>query len=224
VKPERLTNNRKVYRDYWWQYAEKRPAMLKAISGLERILVVARVSKTGLPAFVPTGQVVSEATVVFASDRNEDLAWLNSSIHYLWAITRGSSLKGDLRYTPSDIYETIPRPSSTSKLAIAGAELDQTRRSIMLHRKIGLTKLYNLVHDSCVNDRDVAELRAIHANVDRAVIDAYGWQDINERHTFTANRQGQRFGLPVKVQTEIIDRLLELNHTQHTGEASNLLF
>ncbi|MET9827702.1 hypothetical protein ABZ038_40075, partial [Streptomyces sp. NPDC006349] len=183
-----------------------------------------RVSKTGLPAFVPTGQVVSEATVVFASDRNEDLAWLSSGIHYLWAITRGSSLKGDLRYTPSDIYETIPRPPCTPALDTAGAELDQIRQCIMLHRKIGLTRLYNLVHEPSVTDRDIVDLRAAHADIDRAVIDAYGWQDINAHHIFTANRQGMRFGLPVKVQTEIIDRLLELNHAQYVVETDNRLF
>src|SRR5690606_9193019 len=46
VKPEREKNSRKVYRDYWWQYAEKRPALLKAMAGLERVIVIARVSKT----------------------------------------------------------------------------------------------------------------------------------------------------------------------------------
>ena len=40
VKPEREANNRKVYRDYWWQYAEKRPAMLKALAGLDRVIVI----------------------------------------------------------------------------------------------------------------------------------------------------------------------------------------
>jgi hypothetical protein len=94
----------------------------------------------------------------------------------------------------------------------------------MLHRKIGLTKLYNLVHDSRVSDADIMGLRAAHVTIDRAVIDAYGWQDINARHAFTASRQGARFSLPVEIQTEIIDRLLELNHAQHAGEASGLLF
>src|SRR3546814_15832055 len=31
VKAERQSNNRKVYRDYWWQFAEKRPALYHAI-------------------------------------------------------------------------------------------------------------------------------------------------------------------------------------------------
>ena len=45
VKPERDKNNRKVYRDYWWQYGEKRPAMIKALYGMDQVLVLARISK-----------------------------------------------------------------------------------------------------------------------------------------------------------------------------------
>ncbi|WP_328504835.1 type IIL restriction-modification enzyme MmeI [Streptomyces sp. NBC_00457] len=224
VKPERMKNNRKVRRERWWQFAERAPRLYASIAGLERILVVARVSKTGLPVFVPTGQVTSEQTVVFASDRLEDLTWLNSGIHYTWAIARGSSLKGDLRYTPSDIYETLPQPSRTTAMVTTGAELDRIRRSIMSQRKVGLTRLYNLVHDPSVIDGDIQALRAAHVEVDHAVVDAYSWQDLNLYHGFTTTRQGMRFSLSQVIQTEVIDRLLELNYAQHTGKADSVLF
>jgi hypothetical protein len=225
VKPERLkVKHSKNAREKWWLYERSRPDLYSKIRNLDRVLVVARVSKTGLPVFVPTGQVTSEQTVVFASDRLEDLARLNSGIHYLWAIARGSSLKGDLRYTPSDIYETMPLPSPATTMASAGAELDRIRRSIMSQRKVGLTKLYNLVHSSSVSDEDVNDLRAAHVSVDRAVVQAYNWQDLSLYHDFTITRQGMRFGLPQAVQAEVIDRLLELNHAQHRARADSLLF
>ncbi|MFC6094962.1 SAM-dependent DNA methyltransferase, partial [Saccharothrix lopnurensis] len=59
VKPVRMANNRKVYRDYWWQYAEKRPAMIKAVAGFDRVLVVALVSRTVMPARVLARQVLA---------------------------------------------------------------------------------------------------------------------------------------------------------------------
>jgi hypothetical protein len=39
VFPVRAANNRKVYRDYWWQFAEKRPALTQAITNdaLDRV-------------------------------------------------------------------------------------------------------------------------------------------------------------------------------------------
>ncbi|WP_308418052.1 MULTISPECIES: type IIL restriction-modification enzyme MmeI [Streptomyces] len=224
VKPERLKNNRKVYRDYWWQYAEKRPAMLKAIKGLDSVLAVALVSRTVMPVSVPTGQVFSHMLGVFAASDSAHLALLDSGIHYAWAIARASSLKGDLRYTPSDVYETMPLPTGSTTMAVAGAELDQIRRSVMLQRGLGLTKLYNLVHDPSIIDADIHALRAAHVEVDHAVMQAYDWQDLHFRHDFTTTRKSTRFSLPQPVQTEVIDRLLELNHAQHGGKADFLLF
>ncbi|MBV1937024.1 hypothetical protein KUF83_10685, partial [Streptomyces sp. BV286] len=220
VKPERLKNNRKSYRDYWWQYAEKRPAMISAVKGLDRVLVVARVSKTGLPVFVPTGQVVSEQTVVFATDQLADLALLSSGIHYSWAIARASSLKGDLRYTPSDVYETLPRPTATTAMEDAGQTLDDMRREIMTERKLGLTSLYKIVHDPTESSSDIQALRSSHRQVDEAIVHAYGWSDLEPNHGFHETRQGTRFLINPTLGREIMDRLLELNHVQHGREAA----
>ncbi|MGS2588826.1 type IIL restriction-modification enzyme MmeI [Streptomyces hebeiensis] len=219
VKPERLKNNRKTYRDYWWQYAEKRPAMVGAIKGLDRVLVVARVSKTGLPLFVPTGQVMSEQTVVFATDRTAHLALLSSGIHYAWAIARASSLKGDLRYTPSDVYETLPQPQATERMEGAGETLENFRGATMMERQTGLTKLYSLVHDASVHDSDIVALRHVHREIDEAVLEAYGWQDLNPSHGFYSTRQGERFTVASPVRSEILDRVLELNHAFHRSES-----
>lgn len=66
VRPERVNNKRKVYRDYWWQYAEKRPALRKAIAALEEVLVIAQTSKTLRPVLVRP-QVFDQKLVVFAN-------------------------------------------------------------------------------------------------------------------------------------------------------------
>ncbi|NKI41629.1 hypothetical protein HFV08_10330 [Streptomyces sp. LD120] len=222
VKPERLKNNRKVRRERWWQYAERAPKLYQAIKGLDRILVVARVSKTGLPLFVPTGQVVSEQTVVFATDRSADLALLSSGIHYAWAIARASSLKGDLRYTPSDVYDTLPLPERVIELTAMGQALEIARSSIMENRQLGLTKIYNLLHDATVIDSDILRLRSLHGEIDRAVSGAYGWGDLNLDNGFYPTRQGIRYTVDPVMQIEILDRLLELNHNQHGLELGNI--
>lgn len=82
VKPEREQSKRKIYRDKWWQYAEKRPAMLNSIEGLERVIAVALVSKTVMPVMVPTGQVFSHMLGVFAVNDMAVLACLSSALHY----------------------------------------------------------------------------------------------------------------------------------------------
>ncbi|MCB0934640.1 MAG: SAM-dependent DNA methyltransferase, partial [Mycobacterium sp.] len=59
VKPERQKVNRDALRQKWWQYAEKRPALRRAIAGLKEVLVLAKVSKIVMPVRVSTGQVFS---------------------------------------------------------------------------------------------------------------------------------------------------------------------
>ena len=41
-----------------------------------------------------------------------------------------------------------------------------------------MTKTYNRFHDPYEADSDIVKLRELHAAMDRAVLDAYGWTDI----------------------------------------------
>jgi hypothetical protein len=99
-----------------------------------------------------------------------------------------------------------------------GAELDSYRRSLMLGRQLGLTKLYNLVHDERVTDPEIRRLREIHVEIDEAVTEAYGWSDLTLGHGFHETRQGVRFTIDPAVQIEVLDRLLELNHQRYSEE------
>jgi hypothetical protein len=215
VRPERLRNNRKVYRDYWWQFAEKRPAMRKAIAGFDEVLVIAQVSSTVMPMRVSCNQVLSMMVVVLASDSYALQAILSSSLHQAWVIRWGSGMKGDPRYTPSDVFETFPRPTETPELDTLGRTLDGERRQIMLRRQLGLTKLYNLVNDPDLPngaDPDVARLRQIHRELDEAVVAAYGWDDVPLGHGFHEYRGMVRWTVCPAARTELLDRLLEENH------------
>ncbi|MCM2579670.1 Eco57I restriction-modification methylase domain-containing protein [Streptomyces meridianus] len=223
VKPERARNNRKVYRDYWWQFCEKRPAMRKALThaDLDEVLVIARVSKTVMPLRVPTRQVFHEKLVVFAKGAFADLAVLSSSPHQLWTIKYGTTMRVDPTYTPSAVFETFPRPDVSGHLAEVGKMLNADRREIMLHRGLGLTKLYNLVNDPGITnaaDPDVARLRDIHVELDRAVMAAYGWDDVPLDHGFHTYRQMQRWTVSPAARVEILDRLLEENHRRAAAQ------
>jgi hypothetical protein len=213
VRPERVKGPRKAYRDRWWQFAEKQMSMRRAIAQLPEVLVIALVSKTVMPMRVPTGQIFSHALGVFATDDYGDQAVLSSNLHQLWAITYGSGMRNDPRYTPSDVFETFPRPAHTEALEQAGQVLDTERRGIMLRRDLGLTKLYNLVSDPAVQgDTDVDRMREIHVGLDCAVLEAYGWTDIDPGHGFHTYRHMQRWTVSPTARVEILDRLLEENH------------
>jgi hypothetical protein len=162
---------------------------------------------------------------VFASEDVVLLALLSSAPHYWWAKSRASSMKTDLRYTPSDVFETFPLPELTDELRALGTELDEFRREVMLSRQAGLTKLYNLVFDQSCRDSDIETLRRIHRDIDAATIRAYNWEDRIEQvggldHGFYPAGRETRYTIGPAAQREILDSLLELNHERYAEEVA----
>jgi hypothetical protein len=128
-------------------------------------------------------------------------------------------MKNDPRYTPSDVFETFPRPHNTDRLEKAGQHLDEARREIMLRRSMGLTATYTLVNSPAVtNDTDISLLRELHVEVDKATMNAYGWEDLDLVHDFQTYRKMERFTVSPAIRVEILDRLLEENHRRATTE------
>lgn len=203
----------------WWQYADKRPAMTEAISGLGRVLVFAQTSGTQIPVMVSSVQVISHMVVVIATDSLGSLALHSSSFQYLWTARYAASMKGDLRFIPTDCYENFPKPEQVGVLVAVGELLDRERQEIMLRRGLGLTKLYNLVHDpEHQGDTDIDRLREIHVEIDEAVKEAYGWSDLDLKHGHYETEQGFRWTVSLGARTEILDRLLQLNFVRHEEE------
>ena len=223
VKPDGSYVLRKPLPERWWQYGEKRPALRKAIADLDEVLALTRHAKTLMPCRVSSCQILSDALVVFAVDSYDQQAILSSSVHQYWVIAYGSGIRSDPRYTPSDVFETFPRPEPTPELEAIGRTLHTERREIMLRRELGLTKLYNLVNDPGLEagtDPDVDRMRAIHVELDTAVAAAYGWDDLDLTHGFHTYRKMTRWTVPPAARVEILDRLLEENHRRAAAEAA----
>ncbi|MEU1259186.1 DNA methyltransferase [Streptomyces chartreusis] len=228
VKPECEKKDPKSYNglmDHWWQFWRIRSELVSAIKPLDRCISITLHSKHVMPAMVSARQVFSHALGIFASADTALLAYLSSAPHYWWTIDRASTMKGDLRYTPTDVFETLFRPELTEELRTLGARLDTDRRRVMKDRVIGLTGTYNLVHAPDCQDEDIIGLRAIHQAIDEATTRAYGWDDLLEApggldHGFHETDQGTRYTIGFVVRTEVIDRLRELNHERYAAEVA----
>lgn len=223
VHPERMTKDRVKYPrmvDEWWKFWRPRPELYSATERMSFVLALTRVSKVVLPVRIPTGQIPSDACVIFATEDLADFSLLSSAPHYWWAIMRSSTMGVGAapRYTPSDVFETFARPTLTDQMRSTGNALDRDRRDFMLDRKLGLTKAYNLIHDPKVADVDVAYLRALHVEIDEAVCAAYGWSELPLDHDHYETRQGVRWTVSPAAQIELLDRLLELNHSRYAEE------
>ncbi|MGW3022755.1 Eco57I restriction-modification methylase domain-containing protein [Streptomyces sp. NPDC001221] len=215
----------------WWLYEEDRIVMRRAIADFDRVLVIGLHSKYGLPSIVANGQVYSNSLAVFYTpDHAAMLALLTSAWHFNWWTIKGeSTLETRLRYTPSKGFDTFPQPELTPRIRAAGEELDTYRRHVQLSRtpQLGMTDLYNEVHNRANHDADIQRLREIHVEIDEAVAESYlahpfaerfGWTPLALNHGFHETIHGLRWTVDPDVQIEMNDRLLELNHALYEDE------
>ena len=233
VKPERMLVKRKALLERWWQFAEKQPALQAAIYGLQRVLVISQTSRTLAFTFLPTRMVYSHKVIVFPFDAYSPFAALQSRLHDLWARFFGSTMKDDAVYTPSDCFETFPFPEQWEThpaLGAAGKAYYEFRAALMVKNDEGLTKTYNHFHDPDELNPEIEKLRELHEAMDRAVLDAYGWSDINTDCEFLLDyeideedwgnkKKPYRYRWPDEVRDEVLARLLELNAQRAKDEA-----
>lgn len=139
------------------------------------------------------------------------------------------------------------------QLESLGENYYEDRKKLMLGMQLGITKTYNLFHCNAitkvaVNAKDkqvtalqkhlantpdtisfeeaiqgILKLRELHVQMDEAVLEAYGWTDIQLRHDFyevdyLPENDRVRFTIHPDARREVLKRLLELNHKIHEEE------
>ena len=225
--------NRKVRRDRWWQFGDRQPALYASIADLDRVLVISRVGQQCAFVFLDAGTVYSESLIVFPFETHAAFCALQSRPHETWARFCGSSMKDDLRYTPSDCFETYPFPKHWEHhcaLEAAGSKYYEFRAALMIRNNEGMTKTYNRFHDREECDPEIETLRELHTAMDRAVLNTYGWTDIPTDCAFLLDyeideeewgrrKQPWRYRWPNDVRDEVLARLLELNTERARDEA-----
>lgn len=173
VKPHRDDNTSRHFARLWWQFAWPRPAMRDAISG-NRYISATRVGKRLLFVWSDQNWCPGDSVVVIAATDDYTIGTLSSRAHGAWAWSRSSTMKADLRYTPSTAFETFPWPNPSPKqreeIAAAARALFALRAIIVNAEPLGLTELYNRVDDGAYTD-----LLKLHKTLDAAVATAYGW-------------------------------------------------
>jgi len=174
VRPLRLQNRDRGFREKWWLFGRPRGEMRRALAGLDRFISANRVGKRLYFIWGDRGWCPGDKVVVFKLADDASIGILSSSIHGAWAWALSSTLKADLNYTPTSAFETFPWPRSDEaareEIAAWARDLIARRSDICLERQIGLTTLYNEVDDGAYDD-----LRDLHRRLDEAVAAAYGW-------------------------------------------------
>ncbi|MEO1175185.1 MAG: type IIL restriction-modification enzyme MmeI, partial [Myxococcota bacterium] len=176
----------------------------------------------------------SEQLIVFPLQTNAAFAALQSRTHEVWARFFASSMKDDLRYTPTDCFETFPFPENWTEhpaLEAAGEAYYTYRAELMVENDEGMTTTYNRFHDPKESDPKIERLRELHAEMDRAVLDAYGWNDLEPECDFyldypideatwsSRKKKPYRYRWPDEFHDQVLGRLIELNGERAAAEA-----
>jgi type II restriction/modification system DNA methylase subunit YeeA len=176
VWPKRKTNPRQSYAEKWWIHVEPRPKMRRSYAGLDRFVGTVRHAKHRIFFWIPKGTLPDSALIVFARDDDYFFGVLQSRIHSVWSLAKGTQVREretGFRYTPSTTFETFPFPRPTKaqeeKIATAAKALETFRQG-WLRPKAGpvrsLTQLYT---------ESPTWLQQRHGHLDAAVAGAYGW-------------------------------------------------
>jgi hypothetical protein len=233
VKPERDSlgdnpNNVPLKRR-WWAYQAHRPELYRAIHGKRRVLANSQVSSHCVFAWCEPGWVFAHTAIVYPIDSDGFFAALQSRIHETWARFFSSSSLSLLRYTPSDCFETFPFPrgwEESAALEAIGRRYNAHRAAVMKRtigtkKPEGLTATYNRFHDPNERGAEIATLRALHAEMDRAVLDAYGWTDLRPAYDYRVQLDERvRYTWDDDTRDEVLARLLEENRQRAGASAA----
>jgi hypothetical protein len=214
---------------FWWQFGRLTPSLYATIAGLNRVLVTSQISAYHCFAFLHTGSIFAHRLNVFAFSTNSSFAVLQSSAHEIWSRSFGYTLEDRNGYSPENCFQNFPLPAgfeTSPALEAVGCAYHDHRARLMVTRNEGMTKIYNRFHDRAESVEDIGHLRSLQAEMDRAVLDAYGWHDLAVRaelifldetnendHTF----QGRLFWSS-DLRDEVLTRLLALNAERHADE------
>jgi N-6 DNA Methylase len=244
VKPERDTQNRDAIRERWWQYAEKRPGLTAAKKRLSQVIATSQISTFRSFCFLSSDIIYTHNLILITSENTATFAIIHSRAHEVYTSFFGATFEDRLIYTPTDGFETFPFPlqhEANETLQKAGAAYSDFRANLMIRNNEGLTATYNHFHRPDEQSPDIVELRRLHAALDRAVLDAYGWDDIpntcdffpefdedDEDETGRSNRPKQkkyRYRWPDEVNDEVLARLLAQNSERavEQGHSAGLL-
>jgi hypothetical protein len=192
------------------------------------------------------GRVLAETKVlVVATGDGLHLGVLSSRAHVQFSFRTGSWLGvgNDSTYNHSDCFERFPFPTCTdaqsARIRALAEQIDAHRkRQQAQHADLTLTGIYNVLEklragepltakERTIHDHGlVSVLRELHDELDRAVFDAYGWNDLA---AVLVGRPGATTPLPDKpaeqaqAEEELLSRLVQLNAERAAEEARGLV-
>ena len=172
TQKKKRNKTRTASSDNWWRFWRTRPDLRKAISGIEKYILVSRHTKYPTFIFVDAKTTLPEdSTVAIALNDYGSLGILQSKFHTDWYRYQCSTLKSDSRYTNTFVFETFPFPIKIeAEVGKVMQEIERYRKHACISGKFGLTDLYNEM-----NEGGHQTLKKLHDKLDEAAATCYNF-------------------------------------------------
>jgi hypothetical protein len=223
VKPEREreVTARAALRERWWRFANDARGLREALVGLGRYIATSQIAKHRVFVFLDRLVLPDTTLSCIALEDAYFLGVLSSRVHTTWASAASASIADAQRYDRASCFDPFPFPACTELQKRPVRELAE---SLDAHRKAALaacseltmTGMYNVLAKlragQALDDRDrrlqrdgqISALRRIHDELDRAVLDAYGWA-------------------PDLTGQAVLEKVVALNHERRREEQAGIV-
>lgn len=253
VKPERDHNRDEAIRTAWWIFGRPRPEFRDFVFGLPRYITTVETAKHRFFQFLDASIRPDNKLVNIGLSQSDKLSILSSRLHAIWSISTGGwmGIGNDPVYAKSQTFDPFPFPDLTPRQALQdrllelGERLDSFRKErLATHDFLTMTGLYNAlerlreIENGCTveplsnAERDVhvagliSVLKEIHDDIDRAVLSAYGWDDLGPAlvgkpgGTVPSVHKSEQ---QLEAEEELLRRLVALNHERAAEEKHGII-
>jgi hypothetical protein len=245
VKPERQQNRDVKLQTYWWLHRRLREDLRLMLENLSQYIVTVETAKHRFFQLLTNREAPSNLLVCIAHNDPYLMGILSSRLHTHWALTVGGRLGvgNDPRYNKTVCFETFPFPNATeaqkAKIRDLAEQLDSHRkRQQAQHPDLTLTNMYNVLEKlrtgEVLNDKEkhihqqglITILKELHDDLDRAVFDAYGWNDLAPRLVGKAGATTplvDKSDEQTQAEEDLLSRLVALNAERAAEEAQGTI-
>ncbi|MBL8314757.1 MAG: class I SAM-dependent DNA methyltransferase [Rubrivivax sp.] len=236
VKPERDLNADPQRQRDWWLFGRSNAALRSAWVGLQRLILTAETAKHRIFVFRERPFCPDHKLYAVCSDDALLLGVLSSGVHASWALRAGGTLEDRPTWTNTTTFLPFPFPSDdtgltpelTTRIRALAEQLDTHRKTQQAaHPGLTLTGIYNVLEklrsggplsakEKVIHAQGlVSVLKSLHADLDAAVLAAYGWQDLQA--ALADHRQLDARAAAVEA---LLERLVALNAKRAAEEAA----
>ena len=208
VRPERekfRSGHRNRLWEYWWQWAETRPALESASAKYDKIFGVVIHTVEPIPVWFKSSYKANHGIIVFPTDDDYLFGLIASSIHQTWAAEKSSSLGKSGRYLRDEVFMHFPLPDAKQETK---EEIKRLAREFAVMRDLVAQEFQigpRVIHQK-LSEGGFREVGKARQALNAAVANAYGL-----RRTDLSDR------------TQVLRKLFDLNELQ-SGKLKQMSF